>query len=123
MLFRSVAVSGGRAATFHSLNLINAGQLPDLPAGVFVETPTVVDSQGAHPRRLRLPEPVVRLNRPQAEINDLIVQGALTSQMARLDEALELDPTVLDKAAGQQALRACIAAHPDVMPVFHESLT
>ena len=73
--------------------------------------------------RWRLPEPVVRLNRPQAEINDLIVQGALTSQMARLDEALELDPTVLDKAAGQQALRACIAAHPDVMPVFHESLT
>ena len=53
----AVAVSGGRAAVFHSLNLVNAGQLPDLPDGVFVETPAVVDHKGVHPRRMRLPNP------------------------------------------------------------------
>ena len=111
----AVAVSGGRAAGFHSLNLVNAGQLPDLPDGVFVETPVVVDHKGVHPRRLRLPEPVARLSWPQAEINDLIVRAALTGQTGLLDEALELDPTVLDKAAARRALQACRAAHAEVL--------
>jgi alpha-galactosidase len=111
----AVALSGGRAATFHSLNLVNAGQLPELPAGVFVETPVVVDSQGVHPRRLRLPEAVVRLSRPQAEINDLIVRAALNGQVNLLDAALELDPTVLDKAAARRALTACREAHVDLL--------
>ncbi len=111
----AVAVSGGLAAGFHSLNLVNAEQLPDLPADVFVETPAVVDSQGVHPRRLRLPEAVVRLSRTQAEINDLIVRAALTRQANLLDAVLELDPTVLDKAAARRALQACCEAHADLL--------
>ena len=37
------------AASFHALNLPNAGQIPQLPPGVYVETPAVADAAGVRP--------------------------------------------------------------------------
>ncbi len=110
----AVALHGGPAAACHALNLANTGQLPDLPAGAFVETPAVVDARGPRPRALRLPDPVIRLSRPVAELNAVIVQAALTRRDDLLDEAIERDPTILDKQAGRVALQACRTAHADL---------
>jgi alpha-galactosidase len=111
----AVALSGGRPAVCHALNLVNEGQLPDLPAGVFVETPAVVDRAGARPLPLRLPEAVARISRPVAELTDCLVRAALTGRPELLDEAVERDPTILDKGAGRLALKACLAAHADLL--------
>lgn len=109
------AMSGLSPARFHALNLVNAGQLPDLPAGVFVETPAVVTPAGPIPRPMRLPEPVARVSRPVAELNSLIVQAGLSGRRELIREAIDIDPTILDKAAGRAALDACLDAHADLV--------
>jgi len=111
----AVAISGGHTAAFSALNLVNTGQISNLPDGVFVETPAIVDRRGPHPLNVTLPDSVVNLSQPLAEINELIVRSALTGQPHLLDAALELDPTVLNKQAGHRALQACLAAHADLL--------
>jgi alpha-galactosidase/6-phospho-beta-glucosidase family protein len=108
-------LSGVAPAQFHALNLVNEGQLVDLPRGAFVETPARVTASGPVPRTLRMPDAVARLSRPIAELNGLIVQAALTNRRDLLDAAVELDPTILDKSAGHAALDACLAAHADLI--------
>lgn len=108
-------LAGLRQAEFHSLNLANDGQIPNLPAGVFVETPAAADARGPQPRRLELPPAVANLSRPMAELNALLVQAALTRRRSLAHDAVELDPTILDKAGAHAALDACLEAHQDLI--------
>jgi alpha-galactosidase/6-phospho-beta-glucosidase family protein len=108
-------LSGIAPAHFHALNLVNDGQLPDLPTGVFVETPASVSFKGPTPRKVSLPGAVARLSRPIAELNGLIVEAGLTLRRDLMYTAVELDPTILDKAAGRTALDACLKAHADLI--------
>lgn len=105
----AVALSGGPPASCHSLNLVNDGQLPDLPRGVFVETPATVDADGVQPATLRLPAAVAQVSVPVAELHDLVVRAGLSGRADLLDEAVLADPTIVDKAAGRAALEACLA--------------
>jgi alpha-galactosidase/6-phospho-beta-glucosidase family protein len=110
----------GVPASFTSLNLVNAGQVPNLPASVFVETPATADGpQGPVPRTLPLPETVV----PYCEsvsrrMTDAIVRAAEKRSRRLLHHAVELDPTIMDKAAGVCAIEACLEAHADLLPTF-----
>ena len=111
----AVAVNGGKKVKFHSLNLVNDGQLPDLPNGIFVETPAVADADGPHPSHLRLPESIAQMSILQGKINDIIVRASLNDDFSLLDEAIDLDLTVTDKQAGKRALQACLSAHEDIL--------
>jgi alpha-galactosidase len=111
----AVAVNGGKKVKFHSLNLVNYGQLPDLPNGIFVETPATADADGPHPFHLKLPESIAKMSILQAKINDIIVRASLNDDFSLLDEALDLDLTVTDKQAGKRALLACLSAHEDIL--------
>lgn len=103
---------------FRALNLVNEGQMPDLPNGVFVETPCTVSAEALQPQTMRLPESVISLTRRTAQVTDTIVRAALAHSRALLSEAVELDPTIEDKTAGLHALDACRAAHADLLPVY-----
>ena len=99
---------------FHSLNLSNCGQIPNLPPNVFVETP----AQGRQPRHLPLPAPVAKYCTATAELTDVIVRAARQRSRALVHHAAELDPTILDKRAGIAALDECLRAHADILPAF-----
>jgi alpha-galactosidase/6-phospho-beta-glucosidase family protein len=111
----AAALAGGAPAHFHSLNLANEGQLPDLPREAFVETPADVDARGPAPSTQRLPEAVARLSRPVAELSALIAQAGLTGRRDLVHRAVELDPTIIDKRAGRAAVDACLEAHADLI--------
>jgi alpha-galactosidase len=100
------------------LNLVNQGQLPQLPRQIFVETPATVDSTGVHPATFNLPDSLLPLLRRTALLNETIVRAARWSSQDLLDEAVELDPTILDKTAGRRALDQCLKAHADILPVY-----
>jgi alpha-galactosidase len=114
-----VARAAGKRANFRALNLVNEGQMPDLPNGVFVETPCEVSADGLHPQTMHLPQSVHHLTRRTAQVTDTIVQAALNHSRALLTEAVELDPTIEDKAAGQRTLDHCLSAHSDLLPTYH----
>ena len=104
--------------TLHSLDIMNEGQIPNLPHGVFVETPCRVTAKGIEPRTIALPEEVVPLCQRTALVTDTIVQAALQQSRALVHRAVELDPTVLDTAAGIRAIDACMEAHADMLPYY-----
>lgn len=113
-----VALSGGPAAEFHSLNLINTGQISNLPAGVFVETPCAATGDGIQPQAVTLPDEVLALCGRTVLVTQTIVAAARLGSRMLVHDAVELDPTILDKRAGFAAIDDCLTAHADLLPRF-----
>ena len=113
------ALAYNRPQRLHSLNLINMGQIPDLPANVFVESACDADTNGLHPERVELPPSVADLCRQTARVTDAIVRAARERSLPGLHQAVELDPTILDKRAGCEAIDACVQAQADLLPTYH----
>lgn len=113
------ALTGGVPAHFHSLNLLNAGrQIANLPPQVFVETPCQVSVGRVEPQQITLPESVLPLCLRTAQVTDLIVRAARARSVSLVHQAVQLDPTILDKAAGLRAIDACLSAHADLLPAY-----
>ena len=112
------ALAFDKPTAVHSLNMINEGQIPNLPRSVFVETPCIVTKEGIVPQTVVLPETVLPLCQRTALVTDTIVQAALQHSRALVHRAIELDPTVLDIAAGILAIDACLEAHADMLPLY-----
>ena len=104
------------AAEFASLNLPNAGQVPQLPPGVYVETPAVADAAGVRPTRVDLPEAAAAMCRRAAETHGHLVRAVMRGEPAAVCLALESDPTVTDAHAALAAVRAAASMHAGLMP-------
>ncbi len=113
-----VALTFDKPVAIHSLNMINKGQIPNLPRSVFVETPCRVTKEGILPQTIILPDAVLPLCQHTALVTDTIVQAALQHNRALVHRAVELDPTVLDTTAGIRAIDACLEAHADMLPYY-----
>jgi alpha-galactosidase len=115
-----VAAMAGRSEPWdvHALNLANEGQVPNLPRGVFVETPARVTSGAVVPREVALPASVEPYCRGAADVTNAIVRAARKRSRTLLREAVERDPTITDMATGIAALDECLAAHADVLPKY-----
>jgi alpha-galactosidase len=112
------AMIRGQAKRFHALNLINRGQLPGLPASAFVETPAIGTTAGPIAEKVQLPAAVSPLCEHTALVTDTIVRAARQQNRRLLHEAIEMDPTILDKPAAIVALDACLEAHADILPAY-----
>jgi alpha-galactosidase/6-phospho-beta-glucosidase family protein len=108
----------GKPTYFPALNLINAGQISDLPREVFVETPVTVEDGLMKPKVINLPDSVLQTTQHTALVTETIVRAGLTRSRQLVHHAVELDPTIVDKAAGIQAIDACLNAHADLLPTF-----
>ncbi len=112
------AFAGGAPVRLEGLNLVNAGQIANLPEGVFVETPCRISTGAAEPETLTLPESILPLCARTVEVTAAIVRAARQRSRQGVHQAVELDPTITDKAAGRAAMDACIAAHADILPEY-----
>lgn len=78
-----------------AVNMVNAGQINNLPRGIFVEAPAVVDGSGIRPVSMGdLPQPLAAFNRRDIDQTELIVEAA-----ARGDRNLVLQAALLDPVA------------------------
>lgn len=112
------AVAYAKRIRFHSLNLINTGQIPQLPRGLFVETAATARDGRVTPDVVDLPQSLVPYCLRTAAVTDAIVQAATRRSRAMLKAAVELDPTILDKDAGWRAVEACLKAHADLIGAY-----
>lgn len=110
------ALLGAADAEFDAINLVNQGQVPQLPSGVFVETPSAVTAEGVAPETLDLPQATLEYLIPAARQHDAIVKACLARNRDALLDCLTAEPTVTDVDACRAALKECLDAHADLLP-------
>ncbi len=102
------ALTGGPATYQPTLNLPNAGAIPELPNAAVVEAPAQVTADGAALVAQSLPEPCLPFAQRAVALTEAIADF-IGGEEGALPSAVELDPTIRDKAKGLAALRECLA--------------
>jgi alpha-galactosidase len=86
------AVETNRPARING-NVPNRDLIPNLPQGCCVEVPCLVDGNGVQPTRVGgYPAQLAALNRTNVNVQELIVEAALTGRREAVHHAVMLDP-------------------------------
>ena len=103
-----------------SANVINAGHITNLPDGLAVEVPTVLDSLGAHPMTVGdLPPQCAALNRNFLGPVELAVRAAVDGDPRLVRAAAMVDPNTAATLSVDQIWKLCdelTLAHGDLLP-------
>jgi len=103
-------------------NLPNTGQVPQLPMGAAVETPTLVDGQGCQPTTVTdIPPQLVALMRTQINVQELVVRALMDENAEHIYHAAYMDPHTaaeLDLGQIRSLITDLLAAHGDMLPEF-----
>ena len=103
-----------------SANVVNAGLIANLPDGLAVEVPTLLDSLGAHPMAVGdLPPQCAALNRSFLGPVDLTVRAAVEGDPRLVRAAAMVDPNTAATLNVDQIADLCdelTAAHGDLLP-------
>jgi alpha-galactosidase len=101
-------------------NLPNTGQIPQLPLGAAVETPTLVDGNGCQPTVVTdIPPQLVALMRSQINVQELTVRALLDQNVDHIYHAAYMDPHTaaeLDLRQIRNLVGDLLAAHGDWVP-------
>jgi alpha-galactosidase len=93
-------------------NVANRGLIENLPAGCCVEVPCLVDGNGVQPTMVRsYPTQLAALNRTNINVQELIVEAALTGDIEAVHHAVMLDP-----------LTAAVSTLPQIHSMVDEML-
>jgi alpha-galactosidase len=93
-------------------NVPNYGLIFNLPQGCCVEVPCLVDSNGVQPTTVgTLPTQLAALNRTMVNVQELIVEAALTGEADAVHHAVMLDP-----------LTAAVCTLPQIREMVDEML-
>ena len=110
------------ANEFHRLpavNMINAGQISNLPRAVFVETPAVVDGGGIYPLSMGdLPQPLAAFNRRDIDQTELIVEAAVRGDRNLVLQAALLDPVAENARRAEAMIDEMMRLNAPYLPQF-----
>lgn len=113
------AMSTARAQPELSVNLVNRGCIEDLPRDAVVEIPGVVDGAGIHGVHVGgLPRGLASMMRREIDIQELVVEAAVSGSRRAALQALLLDPTVHSHAQAEHVLDDLLTAHAARLPQF-----
>jgi alpha-galactosidase len=114
------AIAGNTNAYIPTVNIPNQGYIPNLPDGIIVEVPAMVDGAGIHGLGLPpLPEPIAELCRREAALARLVVDAAVTGSRELALQALLLDPMISDFDQAEGILNDYLEAYAEWLPQFH----
>ena len=115
------ALAGGDPVKIYG-NVMNEGHIANLPDGVCVEVPCLVDSRGIEAQAVGdIPAHLAAINQTQINVQRLAVKAALESDPECVFQAMALDP--LTAAVGTlDEIRAMtselMTAHAEWLPAF-----
>jgi alpha-galactosidase len=93
-------------------NVPNYGLIDNLPDGCCVEVPCLIDANGIQPTSLgSLPTQLAALNRTNINVQELIVEAALSGDIEAVHHAVMLDP-----------LTAAVCTLPQIHDMVEEML-
>ncbi len=94
----------GTPARIMAVNVPNRGYLPDVAEGAIVEVGATIDADGVHPESMpALGEPLAGWIATQVELQDRIVDAALTRDPQLAFEAFRDDPVAPPGAESARA--------------------
>jgi alpha-galactosidase len=103
-----------------SANVVNAGLITNLPDGLAVEVPTLLDALGAHPMKVGdLPAQCAALNRNFLGPVDLAVRAAIDGDPRLVRAAAMVDPNTAATLTVDQIWQLCdelTIAHGNLLP-------
>jgi alpha-galactosidase len=103
-----------------SANVVNAGLITNLPDGIAVEVPTLLDALGAHPLKVGdLPPQCAALNRSFLGPVDLAVRAVVDGDPRLVRAAAMVDPNTAATLTVDQIWQLCdelTLAHGDLLP-------
>lgn len=77
------------------VNVMNEGYAPNLPNGMVVEIPVIVDGDGIHPQKTeKIPTAIASMIATQGAITSLLHEAYVEKSRNKLLQAIMLDPTV-----------------------------
>jgi alpha-galactosidase len=102
----------------NAVNVPNRGYVPNLPEGAIVEVPATVDGQGVVPTAMPpILEPLAGLMRIQIELQQLVVQAAVTGDPEPAFEALRRDPlSPSDEASCRRIFDELMSVQAEALP-------
>ncbi|MBI5032453.1 MAG: alpha-glucosidase/alpha-galactosidase [Chloroflexi bacterium] len=120
---RAASIIAGILNDWHSyevtVNVVNNGALPGLPAWTVVEVPGIVNATGVTPLRVApLPASITALLNHQAAIQDRVVEAAVQGDRNAALQALLLDPLIASYSVAEQLLDELLTVHEKYLPMF-----
>jgi len=114
-----VAIQTNKIRRMPAVNMLNQGTIGNLPADVFVETPAVVDSSGAHPIRIGdLPKPLAAFCRRDVDQMELVVEAAVKGDRKLVLQAMLLDPVIDSVSVAERVIDEMMKAQKRYLPQF-----
>jgi alpha-galactosidase len=102
-----------------AVNMLNHGQIDNLPRDIFVETPAIVDSTGVQPVGVgALPKPLAAFNRRDIDQMELIVEAAVKGDRNLLLQAMYLDPVTISVRNTEKILDEMLKINAEYLPQF-----
>jgi alpha-galactosidase len=109
----------GRSAPKHSLILPNDGYIDNVDAGAVVEVPGIIEKGRVGGLRVgSLPGPIASMVAREVEIQELIVDAALSGSRELALQALLIDPVVHSVRAAEAFLDEVLSVHGPYLPTF-----
>jgi alpha-galactosidase len=107
---------------WQAVNLPNNGYIHNLPAGVIVEVPGLIDRMGVTGVSIGdLPPAVAELCRREVALVDLVVDASVTGSRELALQALLFDPMIDDIEMAERLLNDYLATHAAYLPQFSGS--
>ncbi len=104
-------------------NVANRGLIDNLPEGCTVEVPVLVDKNGLQPTHIgTIPPHLAAMMQTNINVQSLTVEAALSGKREHIYHAAMLDPHTaaeLDLEQIWNLVDDLIAAHGDMLPVYH----
>ncbi len=102
-----------------AVNMINTGQINNLPRTVFVETPAVVDGGGIYPVSMGdLPGPLAVFCRRDIDQTELIVEAAVHGDRNLVLQAALLDPVAESVSQAEAMVDEMLRLNAPYLPQF-----
>jgi alpha-galactosidase len=89
------AIAFNKPTRMGGVNVLNDGYAPNLPNGMVVEIPVIVDGDGIHPQKTeKIPTAIASMIATQGAISALLYEAYVEKSKNKLLQAIMLDPTV-----------------------------
>lgn len=111
------AIIFNKTTKIGAVNVLNEGYAPNLPNGMVVEIPAIVDGDGIHPQKTeKIPTALAAMIATQGAITELLHEAYNEKSRNKLLQAVLLDPTVSSYNNAVAMINEMFEAQKEVLP-------